>query len=57
MSIIPGMALWKTSFPNQNKWPGQQKVNGAKPPIFLRDRVGGGGGVGVWATNKSITRR
>lgn len=43
MSIIRGRAGWRTSFPNQNKWPGQQKVNGAKPSIFLRD-----GGVGGW---------
>lgn len=54
MSIIQGRAGWRTSFPNQNKWPGQQKVNGAKPSIFLRD--GGVEGL-VWAANKSITTR
>lgn len=38
VSIIPGMAQQRTSFPNQNKWPGQQKLNAAQPPaIFLRD--------------------
>lgn len=47
MSIIRGRAGWRTSFPNQNKWPGQQKVNGAKPSIFLRDGGGGGGRVGL----------
>lgn len=62
VSIIAGMAQQRTSFPNQNKWPGQQKVNALQPPaIFLRD----GGGVGMGegrggafrAVNKSISTR
>lgn len=44
VSIIVAMGVWRTSFPNQNKWPGQQKVNEAKPPIFRRGRRGGGSG-------------
>lgn len=51
VSIIPRMAQQRTSFPNQNKWPGQQKVNAVQPPaIFLRDggsRDGGGERRGV----------
>lgn len=62
VSIIPGMAQQRTSFPNQNKWPGQQKLDAAQPPaIFLRDggRVGAGEGRdGAFrAANKSISAR
>lgn len=54
VSIIPGMAQQRTSFPNQNKWPGQQKLSAAQPPaIFLRD----GGGGAFRAANKSISAR
>lgn len=61
VSIILGMAQQRTSFPNQNKWPGQQKVNALQPPaIFLRDgglEVGEGRGRAFRATNKSISTR